>query len=296
MRQRGQLDPVEADPLQPLLPRLGEAVPGLGAVADDGEAARRAALQQHLPLGVGELLGLVDDDVGERAGEQVRVGGRAGRPRRRDALRRSSPRSIDITCISESSVAIRWSTTWAICSRSAATAASVTAPAARGLGVAEPLPRRVEQRQVGHRPGLGVGALQQPHLVRGRATGRTGAGTPAPTRGRRRGRSARAAARPGRRCVDSSSFCGSDRRSSSAADLLVVDLVDEDGRRAPPRPRRAPRCAACPGSGGVERLGPVVGAEPAGRPTASRPPCPRWAAPRRRGRPARWPPPSPRTP
>ena len=51
-------------------------MPGLGAVPDDGEAAGRAAEQQHLPLGVGQLLGLVHHDVCERAGEQVRVGAR----------------------------------------------------------------------------------------------------------------------------------------------------------------------------------------------------------------------------
>ena len=89
--QGGQVDPVEPDPLEPFLPRLGEPVPGLGAVPDDGEAPGRAAEQQHLPLRVGQLLGLVHDDVRERAGEQVRVGagqgglvdqGVAGSPRR----------------------------------------------------------------------------------------------------------------------------------------------------------------------------------------------------------------------
>ena len=55
-------------------PRLREPVSGLGTVPDDGEAAGRAAEQQHLPLCVGQLLRLVHDDVGERAGEQVRVG------------------------------------------------------------------------------------------------------------------------------------------------------------------------------------------------------------------------------
>ena len=69
--QRGQLDGVETDPRKALLPRLRETVPGLGAVADDGEAARRAAEQQHLPLGVGQLLRLVHDDVRERPGQQV---------------------------------------------------------------------------------------------------------------------------------------------------------------------------------------------------------------------------------
>ena len=35
--------------------------------------------QQHLPLGVGQLLRLVHDDVRERAGEQVGVGARQRR-------------------------------------------------------------------------------------------------------------------------------------------------------------------------------------------------------------------------
>ena len=34
--------------------------------------------QQHLPLRVGQLLGLVHHDVGERAGEEIRVGARQG--------------------------------------------------------------------------------------------------------------------------------------------------------------------------------------------------------------------------
>jgi hypothetical protein len=49
-------------------------VPGLGTVAHDGQAPGRAAEEQHLPLRVGQLLGLVHDDVRERTGEQVRVG------------------------------------------------------------------------------------------------------------------------------------------------------------------------------------------------------------------------------
>ena len=74
MLSEATLDPVEPDALEPFLPRLREAVPGLRAVPDDGEAPGRAAQQQHLPLGVRQLLRLVDDDVRERAGEQVRVG------------------------------------------------------------------------------------------------------------------------------------------------------------------------------------------------------------------------------
>ena len=44
-------------------------------------------------------------------------------------------------------------------------------PSSRGTGIAEPLAGGVQQRQVGGRPGLRVRALQQPDLVRGRATG-----------------------------------------------------------------------------------------------------------------------------
>ena len=76
MLRRGQGAPVQPDPLEPLLPRLGEAVPGLGAVPDDRQAPGWAADEQHLPLRVGQLLGLVDDDVRERPGEQVKVGAR----------------------------------------------------------------------------------------------------------------------------------------------------------------------------------------------------------------------------
>ncbi len=89
--QRGQADLVEADPLEPFLPRLGEPVPGLGPVADDGEAAGRAAQQQHLPLRVGQLLRLVHDDVRERAGEQVRVGVRQRRLVDQGVLRSPRP-------------------------------------------------------------------------------------------------------------------------------------------------------------------------------------------------------------
>src|SRR4051794_23206603 len=41
--QTSLLDVVEPDSLQPFLPGLYEPVPGLRAVADDGEAPRRAA-------------------------------------------------------------------------------------------------------------------------------------------------------------------------------------------------------------------------------------------------------------
>jgi hypothetical protein len=71
--QRGQVDVAEPDPLEPFLPGLREPVPGLGAVADDREAPRRAAPQQHLPLRVGQLLSLVPllDAAGQRLGEML---------------------------------------------------------------------------------------------------------------------------------------------------------------------------------------------------------------------------------
>jgi energy-coupling factor transporter ATP-binding protein EcfA2 len=69
--QGSQADLAGPDPLEPFPPRLGEAVPGLGAVPEDGEAPGRAAQQQHLPLRVGQFLSLVHDDVRERAREQV---------------------------------------------------------------------------------------------------------------------------------------------------------------------------------------------------------------------------------
>ena len=53
--QRGEVDPVKPEPLEPLLPRLGEPLPGLGAVPDD-------------LLGVGPL-------APENTGEPKRVSG-----------------------------------------------------------------------------------------------------------------------------------------------------------------------------------------------------------------------------
>ena len=48
-------------------------MPCLRAIADDREAPGRAAAQQHLPLGVGEFLRLVHDDVRERTGQHIRI-------------------------------------------------------------------------------------------------------------------------------------------------------------------------------------------------------------------------------
>src|SRR5690348_8975231 len=53
------VDLVKTVALKAFLPRLGETVPGLSAVADDRKASRGATLQQHVPLGVRELLSFV---------------------------------------------------------------------------------------------------------------------------------------------------------------------------------------------------------------------------------------------
>ena len=138
-------------------------------------------------------------------------------------------------------------------------AASLPAAASRRLRVAEPLPGGVEERQVGHGPGLRVRALQQPHLV-----GLEPGGAPAQV-GRHRPQVAdqvgRLEQRPGPvEGVDAArGSAPSARRSWSDGDLvLVVDLVDQDREQLLPdlvarlvvRRARVRR---------LERLGPVVG-------------------------------------
>ena len=272
MRQRGQVDPVEPDPLEPLLPRLGEPVPGLGAVPDDGEAPGRAAAaaasatrRRSAPA--------------PRPRRRARTGRRAGpgrrravRPRRPGRLRRSSPRSIDITSISESSVAIRSSTTLAICSRSAATAASCR----RLRRDASGSPSRCRAASSSGRSdtvqACGVRALQPPHLVGaepGRAPAQVGGHRPqvADEVGRLEQRP-----RPveGRRAAPGSAR--SDRRSRSAGTSAVV-LVDQDREQLLPDlvARLVVRRA---GLRRLERLGPVVGAQPDVGPRRSRPSMP----------------------
>ena len=160
-------------------PRLGEPVPRLGAVADDREAARRAAGQQHLPLGIGQLLRLVHDDVRERTGEQVRARRRGSPASSTSVFWKSCPRSIDMTAISESSAAIRWSMTLDISSRSAASIASRCRRRSDASG--SPMRWRAASRngrsETVH--ARGSAALQRSHLVGARATVRTAAGTPA---------------------------------------------------------------------------------------------------------------------
>ncbi len=180
--QRGRRDPVEPDPLQPLPPRLRETVPGLGAVADDGEAPGRAPQQQHLPLGVGQFLRLVHDDVRERPGEPVRVGGgQLGLVQQAD-LRRLSPRSIR-TRPSPSSPSAPESAAapdQVVDDQPCARAGRRRRPRAdaRRAASGSPSRRRAASRSGAgrHRPGLGVRARRSLVRRRGRARERTAAG------------------------------------------------------------------------------------------------------------------------
>ena len=162
--ERCQADPVEPDARQAFLPRLGEPVPGLGAVSDDGEAARGAPQQQHLPLGVGQLLRLVHDDVRERSGEQVGIASReSGLVDQRalqvvDAQHRHEVH-LGVVGLDEMVDDLRHLLPLRRQGR------VTPAPASRRLRVTEPLPGRVEERQVGDSPGLRVLALQGPDLV-----------------------------------------------------------------------------------------------------------------------------------
>ena len=133
----------------------------------------------------------------------------------------------------------------------AASAASRAPSPPRRLRVAEPQPGRVEQRQVGDRPRLGVVALQRRGPPRARARARTGAGRPAPSRGRRRGRCARSAARPGRRRRAAPALRSSDapelvggagpRRRLAALSTRIVRTSSQTSSRA--------RLWGVPGSG-----------------------------------------------
>ena len=104
----------------------------------------------------------------------------------------------------------------------------VAALAAGRLGVAEALPRGVEERQVGHRPGLGVRALQRPDLVGlepRRAQPQVGGHRPevADEIGRLEQRPALVKAAASSRVLRQRPA-----DSWSSRDLLVVELVDQD--------------------------------------------------------------------
>ncbi len=192
-RQRRLRDVVQTDTLQPLLPRLGEAVPGLRAVADDRQAAGGAPREHHLPFRVGQLLGLVDDDVRERPGQLVRP--RARRRRCRSPARHAGrPRAA-------------WSSPASPSHRrrpgrrrprsSARCSAASTARCRRSRRDASESPSRCRAASSSGRSDSVHACGSARCNVRtssARATARTCAGTPAPTTGRRQSRRPRAAA------------------------------------------------------------------------------------------------------
>ncbi len=170
---------------------------------------------------------------------------------------------------------------WARCSRGGGLA---PAPAAGGLGVAEPPPGRVQQRQVGGGPGRRLVALQRADLL-----GRQPRSAQAQVRGHRpqvadqvgrleqRPRAAEGPGqvpvlRQGATVAAESSPAGRRRRSrrspvrapsSSASSSRVVEpsatLSARIPRSASQTSSRASLCGV-PGLGRVERLGPVLGA------------------------------------
>ena len=134
----------------------------------------------------------------------------------------------------------------------------------RRVRVAEPLPGRVQEREVGARPGLRLAALQQPHLV-GIEPGRTSAQV-------RRHRPqvadevGRVDQRPGpTEGVDQLVVLGERATYQVLGDVGVVGvalvLVDEDREQLLPD-LVAALVVRGPGLERLERLGPVVRAEP----------------------------------
>ena len=117
-------------------------------------------MQQHLPLSVGQLLGLVHHDVGERPGEQVGVG--LGQSTLVDegvadaVLPELGHHALVVVgledLVDDPVHALAFGGDGRL----------VTTPAARGLGIAQTLPSGVKKWQVGGGPGPGVVAPEQP--------------------------------------------------------------------------------------------------------------------------------------
>ncbi len=160
-------DPGPGDPgaREPVLPGLREALPCLRAVADDREAARRTPREEQLPLGVRELLCLVDDDVREGPREPVGVGpGRAVGGAERVAQVGTAQHAHDLHLGAVGLDQVRHDVVHP--GRCSVGLGALAAPSTRRGGVAQPLPGRVEEGQVGRGPRLRLAALQRPDLVR----------------------------------------------------------------------------------------------------------------------------------
>lgn len=149
---------------------------GLRPVPDDGEAPRGAPGQQHLPLGIGQLLCLVHHDMRERARQQVRLrGGRAVISERcPQVLPPEHGHHLHVRIIGGHQLVHDLVHELAF-GRGAHAPAP---PPFRGLGVTDAPPGCVQQRQVGEGPGTGVGSLQgvdvpfaQPRSASGQVAG-----------------------------------------------------------------------------------------------------------------------------
>jgi hypothetical protein len=161
----GDADAVEADACESFLPGLREPAPGLRAVTDDGEAARWAAKQQHVPRRVGELLCLVHDDVGERPGEAVRVAAADRLVVDQSVAQVAVPQALH----QAEPVVVRLDEPVDDLRQHLFLSGRVRLPphsSAGHLRVTEALPCSVQQRQVRHGPGLRVAALQPADVVR----------------------------------------------------------------------------------------------------------------------------------
>ena len=237
-------DALQPHAFEPLLPRLGETVPRLRAVAHHREAAGRAALQQHLPLRVGELLRLVDHHVRERPGQQVGIGHLHRRVVDDHALGVVEPEHRHhehLGVVARDQVVDHVGHLGALGRQHR----SAVPLAPRRPGIAEPLAGGVEERQVRRRPRPGVRALEPADV------GRVEPGGAHPQVG-------------GHRPEVGHDVLGVEQRPRAAEHGVQLLALPQPGPEqvrwrlalvpgrggcpaARPRSGRGPRCAGCPG-------------------------------------------------
>ena len=265
-----------------------EPVPGLGPVADDGQAARRAA-------GAAPSATRRRSAPGPRRRPRGRTGRRAGRGRRRGArvlvdergaqvLAAQHRHHVHLGVVGRDEVGRR--------RRPSARARRPRRPRA-GAGAGTPRGRRgaagprraAAGRDAVH--AVGSSRCSGEHLVAARATGRTAqVGGHRPQVADEVGRLEQ---RPGAvEGLRSSRLRRSDlaERARAGTSSASSCLVDQDVEQRLPD-HVAGLVVRRAGVRGVEGLGPVGGAEPDVAPGRRRPPSPRSVAPRRGARPAR---------
>jgi len=155
---------VDAERVQPLVPVAVESAPRLRPVTDDGEASRRASPQQHLPLCISQILGLVDDDVCEWPVKEVPVCRGHG-----VIVEQTGPQIVSTehgqcavrVVIGTENVIDDIVHVLALFGQGATS--QLSAP--RRLRIAETLPRGVQQWQIRQCPGARLGALQAVDLI-----------------------------------------------------------------------------------------------------------------------------------